>query len=62
MNRIIAAAALAAAVWGLARWLDRRYARLRKEPHNPTERWENEGGALTSPEWTQSSQAQRQGR
>ena len=59
MNRIIAAAALSIAVWGLARWLDRRYARARPEPHNPTERWENEGGAVSSPAWTQSSQAPR---
>jgi hypothetical protein len=59
MNRIIAAAALTAALLGLARWLDRRYARVRAEPHNPTERWENEGGSVTSPAWTQSSQAPR---
>lgn len=59
MNRIIAAAALGFAVLGLARWLDRRYARVHPEPHNPTERWENEGGAVSSPPWTQSSPAPR---
>jgi hypothetical protein len=57
MNRIIAAAAVTLAVWGVTRWLGRWHARNRPEPHSPTERWENEGGALSSPEWTQSSKA-----
>jgi hypothetical protein len=59
MNRIVAAAALTVAVWSLTRGPDRRYVRAHSEPHNPTERWENEGGALSSPAWTQSSQARR---
>jgi hypothetical protein len=59
MNRIIAAVALTVAIWSVARWLDRRYAAHQSEPHNPTERWENEGGALSSSAWTQSSPAFR---
>ena len=59
MNRIIAAAAVTIAVWGLTRWLGRQFVRNRPEPHSPTESWENEGGALSSPAWTQSSRAQR---
>ena len=57
MNRIVAAAALAVAIWGIKRWLDQLGARMPIAPHNPTETWENEGGAITSPAWTQSSQA-----
>ena len=49
MNRIVAAAALAVGLWGLKRWLDQRYVRIPPTPHNPTETWENEGGALLSP-------------
>jgi hypothetical protein len=59
MNRFIAVAALTGAVWAVAHWLDRRSARTHLEVRNPTERWENEGGALSSPEWTQSSESQR---
>ena len=53
MNRIIAAAALAAALWALKRWLDRRYVQIGHAARNPTETWENEGGALSpsSPEF-----------
>jgi hypothetical protein len=47
MNRIIAAAALTAALWGLKRWLDQRYVQIGHTKHNPTETWENEGGALS---------------
>ena len=46
MNRIIAAAALMAAFWGLKRWLDHRYVQIGHAARNPTETWENEGGAL----------------
>jgi len=59
MNRIVSAAALTVALWGLARWLDRRYVREHADPNSPTERWENEGGPVSSPGWTQSSQARR---
>jgi len=59
MNRIIAAAVLTVAIWNLARWLDRQYARAHPELRDPTERWENEGGALASTAWTQGSQAPR---
>ena len=55
MNRIIAAATLTVALWGLKRWLDRRYVRIPQAPHNPTETWENEGGALLSPAPAESS-------
>lgn len=48
MHRIIAAAALAAAFWALKRWLDRRYAQIGHAARNPTETWENEGGALSA--------------
>ena len=47
MHRIIAAAALAAARWGLKRWLDHRYVQIGHAARNPTETWENEGGALS---------------
>jgi hypothetical protein len=56
MNRIVAAAALGVAVWSLVRWLERSYAPAHREPH-PAERWENEGGAVSSASWTQRSQA-----
>ena len=46
MNRVIAAAALAATVWGVKRWLDHRYVQIAPGARNPTETWENEGGAL----------------
>ena len=59
MNRIIAAAAVAIAVWGLTRLLGRQFVRNHPEPHSPTERWENEGGALSSSAWTQTSKAPR---
>jgi hypothetical protein len=59
VNRIIAAAALAAAVLAIARWLDLRYARVPAEPRDPTESWENEGGAVSFPSWTRSSPVQR---
>jgi hypothetical protein len=60
MNRIIAAAAVTIAVWGLTRLLGRRFVRNNPEQHHsPTERWENEGGALSSPAWTQTSKAPR---
>ena len=49
MNRILAAATLTVALWGLKRWLDARYVRIPRAPHSPTETWENEGGALLSP-------------
>jgi hypothetical protein len=58
MNRIVAAAALIVAIWGIKRWLDQRSARIPIAPHNPHETWENEGGAVSNPPaWTQSSQA-----
>ena len=58
MNRIVAAAALTMAIWGIKRWLDQRETRIARAPHNPTEAWENEGGAVSNPPaWTQSSQA-----
>jgi len=45
MNRIVTAAALAAAFWAFKRWLD--YGRAQKAPApHATESWENEGGAL----------------
>ena len=46
MNRIFAVVALATAVFGLKRWLDQRYLRVPQRPRNPTETWENEGGAV----------------
>ena len=46
MNRIITAAALTVALYGVKRWFDRRNFQLRVAPPNPTESWENEGGAL----------------
>ncbi len=45
MNRIVTAAALAAAFWAFKRWLDHRRAQKGPAPHS-TESWENEGGAL----------------
>ena len=48
MKRIVAAAALAAAFWAIAHWLDRRYPRIANATHDATETWENEGGALVS--------------
>jgi hypothetical protein len=47
MNRVIAAAALAAAAWGVKRWLDQRYVQIAPAQRNQTETWENEGGALS---------------
>jgi len=55
MNRIITAAALGVVVWGLARWLHRRYVPVRSKHSDPTESWENEGGSVSSPAWMQSS-------
>lgn len=46
MKSIIAAAALGAALWGLKRWMDRRYVQIGHAARDPTETWENEGGAL----------------
>ena len=46
MYRIFTAAALAASLWTLMRWLDSRTARTLRAPRAPTESWENEGGAL----------------
>ena len=57
MNRIVAAAALTVAIWGIKRWLDKHSAPMPIAPHNPTETWENEGGTVSNPAWTQSSQA-----
>ncbi len=57
MNRIVAAAALTVAIWGIKRWLDQRSAQLPTAPHNPHETWENEGGTVSPAAWTQSSQA-----
>ena len=50
MNKILSAAAIAAATaatsWAVKRWLDTRSLR-RTRPHRPPlESWENEGGAL----------------
>jgi hypothetical protein len=47
MNRIIAAAALTAALWALKRWLARRRVPNAHATRDPTEAWENEGGALS---------------
>jgi hypothetical protein len=60
MNRIITAAAVAAALWGLKRWLDHRYVQIGHAARNPTETWENEGGAL-SPSSTGTETTQRGG-
>jgi hypothetical protein len=49
MNRIIAAAALTAALWALIRWLARRRVPIADATRDPTETWENEGGALSLP-------------
>jgi hypothetical protein len=46
MKRIVVAAAMAAAVWGLRRWIDYQRARMTRMPAHSTESWENEGGAL----------------
>jgi hypothetical protein len=46
MKRLITAAALGAALWGIKRWLDQPYVRAPQVTHHPTESWENEGGAL----------------
>jgi flagellar motor component MotA len=46
MKRILAAAVLAAAIFGIKRWMDQRYPRIAQRHRNPTESWENEGGAL----------------
>jgi hypothetical protein len=56
MNRIVAAAAVIIAIWGLKRLFDQPSARSPIAPHNPHETWENEGGAVPSEAWTQSSQ------
>ena len=48
MNRIITAAALTVALYGVKRWIDRRYLQARPALPNPTESWENEGGSLRS--------------
>ena len=47
LNRVIAAAAVAATVWGVKRWLDHRYVQIASAARSPTETWENEGGALS---------------
>lgn len=53
MNRLLWAAAIAATTtavsWAVARWLERHRARPARAPHEPIERWENEGGALAPP-------------
>jgi hypothetical protein len=59
MNRIVTAAAIAVALWGLKRWLDQGRARSPIAQHSPTETWENEGGAVSSRARTQSSEAPR---
>jgi hypothetical protein len=46
MKPIVVAAAMAAAVWGLRRWIDYQRARMTRRPAHSTETWENEGGAL----------------
>ena len=60
MKRIVFAAVLAAALWGLQRWFDggRRRSAQAKVP--PTEFWENEGGALApNPAGLETSQVPR---
>jgi hypothetical protein len=48
MNKILSAAAIAAATaatsWAVKRWLDTRS--VQRLPKPPIESWENEGGAL----------------
>ena len=46
MKRIVAAAAVAAALWGIKHWYDYHRRRSGRSPHHDTESWENEGGAL----------------
>jgi hypothetical protein len=46
MNRILAAAALAVALYGIKRWIGQRSTQIDQRHRNPTESWENEGGAL----------------
>jgi len=48
MHRILTAAALVAALWGLKRWLDHRYVQVGHAARHPTETWENEGGTVSS--------------
>lgn len=45
-KRLVTAAAMAAAVWALRRWIEYYRARTARLPAHPTESWENEGGAL----------------
>ena len=60
MKRIVFAAALAAAFWGLQRWLDRGRRRAAQATLHPTESWENEGGALApNPAGLETSQVPR---
>jgi len=53
MNRLFWAAAIAATTtavsWAMTRWLEQRSARAPRQPREPIERWENEGGALAPP-------------
>ena len=46
MKRIVAAAAVAVAVWGIKHWFDHYRRRAASSPHHDHESWENEGGAL----------------
>lgn len=50
MNRILTAAAIAAATtaasWVVKRWFDSRYEQIARSRRPPVETWENEGGAL----------------
>ena len=50
MNKILSAAAIAAATaatsWVVKRWLDTRSLHRARLPKPPLESWENEGGAL----------------
>ena len=46
MKRIVAAAAVAVAVWGIKHWYTYHRNRTSKAARHETESWENEGGAL----------------
>jgi hypothetical protein len=60
MKRIVTAAALAATFWALKQWLEYRYSRNPRGSREPTESWENEGGALAPhPSGLETSQVPR---
>ena len=46
MKALVTAAAAAAALWAVMRWLDHRYDKDVQIKRSPIESWETDGGAL----------------